>query len=229
MSQPTCGGIMVLKAATLAVLVVIALVHSAAAQVATDRAGEIKTWRDQCADPDIDLRTAYIEQAIATSDTAVIRVCLRQALESDDADIRNLGLRAALASISQMTFEVTMPPELEKAYAEAKSNDKKVADIDRYLVSANYRLIKQGLIFAIDGADVSAGTSKWFPMAGLDAINDNYFGTTQVIGDKLNWVGRAYLQDSPCTLSVRVTSGAQLGGLFQCGQEWAFPVTAQLL
>lgn len=223
------GGIVISKTATLAALAAIALVQPVAAQVATDRAGEIKTWRDQCADPDIDLRTAYIEQAIATSDTAIIRVCLRQALESDDADIRNLGLRAALASISQITFEVTMPPELEKAYAEAKSNDKKVADIDRYLVSTNYRVIKQGLIFVIDGADVSAGTSKWYPLAGFDAINDIYTGTTQIIGDKLNWVGKAYLQDSPCTLSVRLTSGAQLGGLFQCGQEWAFPVTAQLL
>jgi hypothetical protein len=223
------GGFMILRTVSLAALAAMTFVHPVTAQVATDRAGEIKTWRDQCADPDIDLRTAYIEQAIATEDMAVMRVCLRQALESDDADIRNLGLRAALASIAQLNFEVTIPPELDKAYAEAKSNAKKLKEIDNYYVSNNYRVIKPGLIFMIDGADVSAGTSKWYPMAGLEALNDNYFGTTQVIGDKLTWVGKAYLQQSPCTLSVRLDAGAALTGSFQCGEQWAFPVTAQLL
>ena len=86
---------------------------------ADERAGQLKTWRQQCADPDVDLRSAYIEAAIASKDVVVVRICVRLALESNDADIRNLGLRAAIASISQLTFAVTIPPELAQAYEDA--------------------------------------------------------------------------------------------------------------
>lgn len=72
------------------------------AQDAAERAGQLKTWREQCSDPDPDLRLAYIEAAIASGDAAVMRICVRQSLESDDADIRNLGQSPAPAHFALM-------------------------------------------------------------------------------------------------------------------------------
>ncbi|MDD4702166.1 MAG: hypothetical protein PHI96_08095, partial [Desulfovibrio sp.] len=92
---------------------------------AQDRAGELQTWREQCADPDPDLRLAYLENAIANGDVSVLRICIRLALQSDNADIRNLGLRAAITATPRITFMPTMPKALEQAYKRTGDNEQK--------------------------------------------------------------------------------------------------------
>ncbi|MEW7009646.1 hypothetical protein [Lentilitoribacter sp. EG35] len=86
--------------------------YAAFSQSAEERAGELKNWREQCNHPDPDLRLAYLEAALETNDASINRICVRLALKSDNADLRNLGLRAAIASFDQITFEVDMPLEL---------------------------------------------------------------------------------------------------------------------
>jgi hypothetical protein len=199
------------------------------AQDATERAGELKTWRDQCSDPDTDLRTAYLEAAIATSDVAVIRICVRQSLESDDADIRNLGLRAALASIDQLMFEVTMPPELQAALKKAGDDQKQLAEINDWYVMRDWRLLQTGFAVEIDGAEVEAGKSTWYPLANRESRSNNYTGTASVIGDKISWVGGANLSRSTCRMNLTVVPGAQLEGTLQCADLWPFAVRASLL
>jgi len=204
-------------------------VGQAFAQDATERAGALKAWREQCSDPDTDLRLAYLEGAIATGDVAVIRICVRQSLESDDADIRNLGLRAALASIDQLSFEVTMPPELAAAYKKAGDNSDQLDKMSNWYVVRDWGSLKTGLSVVIDEAEVSTGKSVWSPLVNRSSKSNNYNGKATVIGDKVNWTGSANLSKSECRLNLELAEGSVLEGTFQCGDLWAFPVSAALL
>ncbi|NEK17161.1 hypothetical protein [Rhizobium leguminosarum] len=199
------------------------------AQDATNRAGELKSWREQCNDPDPDLRLAYIEKAIDGGDVSVKRICIRLALESDNADIRNLGLRAAISSVPSVSFAVQIPGELEAATKAAGDDEKKLAEIARWYVSQDFTRLRNGLVFEIDGAAVSNGESVWYPLAGLSQRNDKYRGKTTVVGSELNWTGRASLAQPECSLNAKLLSDNTLSGTFQCGVEPSFPVTAKLL
>jgi len=99
---------------------------TALAQNANDRAGDIKLWRDQCNDSDPDLRTAYVEEAIATKGTTIKRICVRLAMESSDDDVRNLGLRAAIAMLKEISFKVEIQPELQQYISDAGDDKKKL-------------------------------------------------------------------------------------------------------
>lgn len=199
------------------------------AEDATERAGALKTWRDQCNDPDTDLRTAYIEAALATKDTAVIRICVRQSLESDDADIRNLGLRAAIGSIDQLHFDVTMPDILSKALEEADGDAEKLREINRWYIAHDWDRLHAGLVFAVRSEDVSIGVSTWMPMVNRTKPSEKYSGTTTIIGDRLTWVGSADLSASECHMSLVLSDGATLEGTWQCGNLAAFTLSAALL
>jgi hypothetical protein len=218
----------VLLAAAMAIAAV-GGVGAAAAQDASERAGALKAWREQCSDPDTDLRTAYVEAAIATNDVAVIRICVRQSLSSDDADIRNLGLRAALASIDQLLFQVQIQPQLAAELKKAGDDKKKLDEINDWYESRDWRKLQTGFTVAITGADLTSGKSTWSPLIGLTEKSDNYAGTTSIIGDTVNWTGRAYLQQDDCHMNLALTPEGTLDGTLQCGQMWPFPVSASLL
>lgn len=199
------------------------------AQDAAERAGQLKTWREQCSDPDPDLRLAYIEAAIASGDAAVIRICVRQSLESDDADIRNLGLRAALASIDQLVFETTMPPDLADAIKKAGDDQKKLGEISKWYIMRDWMTVQTGFPVEIEGADVTSGKSTWYTLAGRSSRADSYSGKATVIGDKVNWVGSAQLSYNDCRMSLALTPGGELAGTLQCGQLPAIGIKASLL
>lgn len=205
------------------------LAGAASAQQAEDRAGELKSWREQCNDPDPDLRLAYVEKAVASGDAAVQRICIRLALESDNADIRNLGLRAAVAMQQQIRFDVAIPPQLAAALKSASGSEKKMAEIDRWYVMRSWRTMENGLVFAIDGAEVGSSSSVWFPLAGLSDSSNNYKGKATIVGTTLNWLGRVNLTPDVCTLDAQLKAGAELAGMFHCGDNWSFPVSARLL
>lgn len=219
----------VLKSFAMAMVVLVTTPGLGVTQEATNRAGELKLWRDQCNDPDPDLRLAYVEKAVDGGDVSVKRICIRLALESDNADIRNLGLRAAISSVPSLTFAVQIPEELQKALSGAGDNEKKQAEIARWYVSQDFTRLKNGLVFEIDGATVSRGESVWYPLASLSQRNDNYRGKTAIVGSELNWTGRASLAQTECSLSAKLTADNTLSGTFQCGIEPAFPVSAKLL
>lgn len=201
----------------------------ASSQTAEDRAGEIKQWRERCAEPDVDLRTANIEGAIDTGDVTIIRICSRQALEADDADVRNLGLRAALASVERITFSVEMPEALAKAKEAAGNDQKKLATVDRLYVANDWGILQSGLVFELSEATVTGGSSVWFPLAGLSERNDRYSGKAHVTGSRVTWVGRASLSVPECKLDVGIEPGAELVGVFHCDRSPPFPVRAKLL
>lgn len=203
---------------------------SAFAQDATDRAGDIKLWRDQCNDGDPDLRTAYVEEAIETKGTTVKRICVRLALGSSDDDVRNLGLRAAIAMQKEFTFKVEMPPELKLALSKAGDDQKKLEDLNSSYEMRAYQIIKNGLTFSITEAEVATDRSVWFPYGGLSAPHNNFKGPATIVGDEVTWVGNADLgYGYKCQLSAKLGNGAELVGKLQCNTFRAFPVSAKLL
>ena len=201
------------------------------AQTANDRAGDIKLWRQQCNDSDPDLRTAYIEEAIETKGVTIKRICIRQALESTDDDVRNLGLRAAIAMINELTFKVEMSEGLQQALKDAENDDEKYAAVQKSYPMLIYNSIKNGITFQIDNASISDGRSVWLPYGKLSATSEKYSGITTVIGDELAWAGSAnvgYGNGYKCQLAATLGNEPQLEGTLQCG-DWIFPVAAKLL
>jgi hypothetical protein len=210
-------------------ILLIAMAGPVLAETAIERASEIKTWRDQCSDPDADLRIAYIEAAIASKDMAIMRVCVRQSLESDNADIRNLGLRAAIASVDQLRFDADMPASLAAALKKAGNDDDALRDVGRLYVAQMWSYLETGLVFSITDADITSGTSTWWPLAQLDSPSDNFKGKATVVGDQVTWVGSARLVLTDCRLNLDLVAGPMLQGTFQCGRADPFTVRARLL
>jgi len=217
--------------ARISLLVAAALLATtgALAQTAADRAGELKVWREQCSDPDTDLRIAYIEAALKTKDTSIIRICARQSLESDDSDTRNLGLRAALASMEQIRFEVEMPELLASALDEAGDDEGKLKEIGSWYIRRDWQGLQTGLAFEIDKADMTKGTALWYPLVNRPARYDRNVGKVAITGDTLTWVGSANLAMGECTLTATLVAGPSLKGKFLCSRGEPFPVTAKLL
>lgn len=201
----------------------------AMAQTAADRAGELKVWREQCSDPDPDLRLAYVEAALDTKDTSIIRICARQSLESDNADIRNLGLRAAIASMDRILFEVQIPKVLAEAYEDAGDDNDKLSAINNWFIARDWQTMRNGLAFDISKADVEKGTSVWSPLAGLSEASDRRNGRLTITGDRVSWVGSANLSYSECNLNATLVAGPALEGEWLCARVGPFKVSAKLL
>ncbi|MBG3876401.1 hypothetical protein FVW20_05005 [Desulfovibrio oxamicus] len=199
----------------------------AATGTAADRAGELKQWREKCNDPDPDLRLAHIEQAIATNDAPVQRICTRSALESDNLDIKNLGLRAAIASSTQITFTVEQSPGLIEAFKKAGNDERALNQVNDSYLNRHWNYLKNGLVFLVDGAKVTGSSSVWFCMVDCQRRDDTYKGNAVVTGNKISWVGRTSL--GTCTLNLTLEKGGELKGMFQVDKEPAFPVSVKLL
>ena len=221
-------GTWLVRAVTIAVLLLI-IPPTAYAQTASDRAGELKQWRERCSEYDVDVRTAYIEEAIAGADTSIIRICSRLALEADDADIRNLGLRAALASMDRLQFDVEIPEVLEAALKSAGSDRKKLDEIARWYIAQDWNVLQSGLIFEIGETDIIKGTAVLFAMPRQARRQDSYSGTSSIVGSRLLWIGRAGLAIADCKIDVTLQPGAELSGILHCGNLEPFSIRAKLL
>jgi len=212
-----------------AIAIAIATPATALAQTAADRAGELKLWRDKCSEPDTDSRMAYIEDAIASNDIAAIRICTRLALSSNDADIRNTGLRAAIAAAGRITFDVEYPPFLKKAYEKAGDDEAKRREVRNYYIARDFPQIENGLIFEIQNATATSSSSVWYAMVSRSEPNNNYKGPATIRGDKLTWSGNAFNGKIHCTLSTKLFPGNILKGKFQCGNRGSYKISVNLL
>lgn len=214
----------------LATVISLGLVSSVQAQDATERAGEIKAWREQCSHPDPDLRLAYLEAALKTKDASIERICVRLALQSDNADIRNLGLRAAIARFDQLSFDVKMPERLAEAIEEADGDKDRLAEISKWYITKDYNHIQHGMVFELKKADVTSGQSTWYPLGSMSNAIDRYVGKAVVTGDRIRWTGYTNLYEQrTCTVDVQLTQSGTLQGAIQCDDLWPIPVSASLL
>ncbi|MCF3936402.1 hypothetical protein L1787_23700 [Acuticoccus sp. M5D2P5] len=212
-----------------AAIALLVLVSPVMAQDIRSRAEELKIWREQCSDSDGDLRQAYIEEALATNDVAIARICIRSSLESTDADIRNLGLRASLTAVDRLLFIVEPSAKLKDPLARSERERDALKDVTRTPEMKMWNAFEKGIVFVVDQADVTRGTSTWFPLVGLTEPHAGIKGEATIVGDNITWVGDVY-SIGACIMPLRIAEGdAQLTGTIKCGTAEPFPVTAQLL
>lgn len=195
------------------------------------RAASLQTWREQCSDPDPDLRLAYVEAAIATKDASVQRICVRLALQSDNADIRNLGLRAAIASTPQITFMPTMPKRLEAELRKGADDENFMKKVKETPTSRLYDAIQNGLKMCSDNAEVGKNSFLWNTLAvNTDMHKDQYFKAT-VIGSTINWSGlvQHYYGYFRCTVNASLTRDGKIAGKINCEDCQPMDIIADLL
>ncbi len=194
------------------------------------RAAELATWRDQCNDPDPDLQLAYIESAIATKDISIQRICLGKALESDNENVRNIGLRAAIASMQHLTFTVELPNELAAEYKNSANDPEKLEKFFNSDPGEVFSPLRNGLLIDIVDASMTTGKSTWHPLAGLNKSSSNYQGVAIVEGSKISWVGSICISNgNHSSIIVHLEPGGILKGFLQCEGLQPFPITAKLL
>lgn len=208
-----------------------ALVSSSIAATPLERAGELKTWKEQCNDGDPELRLAYVEAALDTNDVSVQRICTRLALESDDANTRNLGLRAVMASLDRVLFETTIPAPYKAALEDAEGNEKRLEEIRNWYFYGLWNFANEGVNFEISKSKVTSGKSVWYPLTSLAEVSDNYKGNANVVGSTVSWTGKMRFGNRAwsCRLDASLESGATLAGMLKCEDFWPIPVRAKLL
>lgn len=202
-------------AAALAALAVLLPGEAPAQTTAADTAGVLQTWRQGCADPNPDMVIGALLKAVETGNVLVRQVCLREALASDNTDVRRTALRMIIGAAPLVRFRVTEPTEYR-----SERGDQEL-----------WLLIQAGLAFVAKDGNPETGTATWFPIVENSLPSEQSSGSASVLGAGLFWSGPVLLFSSlnNCKLSADLTVGDQLVGTFVCSGGSVFPVTASLL
>ena len=130
-------------------------------------AREIKAWRENCSDPDPDLRIGYLTAVIQTKNTTLIRACLRPLLTSDNADTRNLAIRAALASSERLSLTVSMPENVRTVLDESDAQSHRQRRSQQEAQMMQDRLREYGGVIGLKPQEVSLDQqrTKWATFA----------------------------------------------------------------
>lgn len=67
-------------------------------------------------------RLTNLEAIVQSGDATIIRVALKAAFTGNDAELKALAMRAYLASIKQLNFQIQLSPTLQKEYEQASSS-----------------------------------------------------------------------------------------------------------
>ena len=161
------------------------------AQTPQERAVKIKEWRANCGDPDPDLRVAYVEAAIASEDQTIIRTCLKETLVSDNPDVQNMALRAALSSVDRLTVVWEMPAAYKTEIQKADGDNDKITHINRryrdWIERTEDTNGQMGLVPM--RVDFSSNTSKWGTLWANAKSDDSYFVDIEITGTTLQAIG----------------------------------------
>jgi hypothetical protein len=101
------------------------LLFQAAGQARRDQLARIP---ELLADPDPNARTANMEAILKTNDATMIQMALRLAFQSDDANLRSLAMRAYIANLKELTFDIVLPAQVEQQYEAVQDAPQKSAE-----------------------------------------------------------------------------------------------------
>jgi hypothetical protein len=208
------------------------LVGAAQAQSPQERIAEMREWRANCNDPDPDFRLAYLEAAIATGDASVARVCISAALASDDADMRDLGLRGALGLADRLTVEFEMPEAYVQGMAGASTDDDRRQLASSYSNYLYYWGRIQGRLTLVKIAhDITDSDSTWIALDEDGRISENHILSAVVRGDRLAVTGQTDIGTAGgMTLDLAVQPDGTMRGTLALGRSGAiFNASAELL
>lgn len=215
--------------AALLIGLVMAWTQQAAAQTPNERAAKIKEWRQNCNDPDPDLRIAYLESAIAGKDQTVIRTCVKQLLLSDNDDVQNSAIRAGLASAERVVIQFSESEGYKKAMANAGTDTTK---IDR--VKKDYRfevgiLERTGGVITLAPIDVSLSSqsSRWHSNSTSSVTSDNHTADLTLVGSRLTGTG-TILPNFSYLFSATLNDQGFLEGIGKLHNAQDLPITLKL-
>jgi hypothetical protein len=101
---------------------------TAAAQARRDQLAKIP---ELLADPDPNARLANLEAIMATNDATMIPLALRLAFQSDDANLRSLAMRAYIANLKEVTFDILLPAQVASQWEAALNDPHKTDELFR--------------------------------------------------------------------------------------------------
>ncbi len=196
-----------------------------------EKAAAIKEWRANCSDPDPDLRLAYLEAAIETKNQTIARVCIKQGLTSDNADTRNLALRAALASSERLTIQFSMPAayyaELEKAGSDTTKQQR-----IKNAHGSNLQAINpiNGLLSLIPKeVNLHSQVSSWYVLGKNTSADDQHTAQFSVVGDTFSGNGGALISFvAKFNLNLRLNEEGELFGAGKLYNSGELPVNIKL-
>jgi hypothetical protein len=186
-------------------------------QIEAKRA-ELAQIQEQLADPDSLKRQATILTIVEAGDATKIDFALRIALVDSDASVRAIALRAYMANLKQLHFDIQSPPDIQRQLDAALNSDpERLADLlKRYpylndLQPGGYRLNLQFKNYSMSknsGVAFAVGGESPFTVSG-----DRVTGRGQV----LNNYGECAFDFQPQVL-VR-NSPPVLKGFLQCSRN----------
>jgi hypothetical protein len=177
------------------------------AQSVQARRDQLVKVQEQLADPDPLVRLAYMEEIMSSGDALRMQIAMRTAFASDDPDLRAIALRGYLAGHKEFTFDIVLPPAMQKAYEER--TPKTEAELDRTypqlrtLVAWSQRIhfIVTDYKFGDSSGEMKTTTSG--------AAKFNFTGDTVSTVQELSYVGQCYFDFGP-------TNKQTLDGTMSC-------------
>ncbi|TJZ88741.1 hypothetical protein FA743_19845 [Paracoccus gahaiensis] len=184
------------------------------AETPEEYAARLEQWRQVCSDPNPDLAAGHLQSALASSDAAARKICLRATLSSDNEDLRSTALRQVVGTLPLIRFRVTFP--------EASANT---------LVALN---TQNGLFFRAKDGDAVAGSAIWQPLLIDGTTHDAANGEVHVFGSEIIWAGKwtstgGAQRWQDCSLRTALSQGSRIAGQLVCDGGAPFAVEADLL
>ena len=215
---------------------IFSVVTPAFAQSATERAAAIKEWRANCSDPDPDLLVAFVEGAIETDDRTIIRTCLKQALLSENEDVRNTALRGALAANDTLILKWDMPKAYYTDIEKADGDQEAISKLKRYTWDDHLDDVEKTngqMSFVSNSVSASDKNSNWYTIWKNTKKSEAHFVNVNVTGASLTGQGRLAFQDNSknfeeFTVNLVLNDVGKLSGTGQIGNFSDFQVSIDL-
>jgi hypothetical protein len=153
-------------------------------QIEAKRA-ELAQIQEQLSDPDSLKRQAAIMTIVESHNATKVDFALKIALAADDPSVRAIALRAYMANLKELRFDVQSPPDIQRQLDAALSGDPaRIADLVKrypyleYVVAAGYEVH-----FRLKDYAMSSNTGQaWVSASNADL-------TFAISGDRVSGTG----------------------------------------
>jgi hypothetical protein len=202
------------------------------AQSAAERREALAQISEKLNDPDPFMRLAHMEEIVASGRAADTQIAVKMALSSSDPELRSMGLRAYMSSISELRLEMSLPPEVDKAVKDAKGDERteqKVRRANRGVFSY-YNGLSQRLNIGIEDAEFASGRFQVFTKSNLTRRDDRYAGSGSVTGDRVVFDTRVRIgsQIRTCSVELGLAEGLSLAGEMSCQSSSPIPLSTRI-